>query len=572
MSKRVSACSVKNTGHMTQENSKNSFFKNLKYDLPASIVVFLVALPLCLGIAVASGVDAVTGVIAGIVGGIVVASISGSRLGVSGPAAGLAAIVFSYVGQYNYEIFLVGVILAGVFQVIFGYIKAGVIADYFPSNVIKGMLAAIGILLILKQIPHAFGDDKDPVGDDAYQQVDGKNTFTEILDALSDPQWGAFIIVVVSMGILLLWKTKAISSNKVLKLIPAPLLVVIFGVSANSLFKSGLPNLALAPEHLVSVPVSDNLVHFFNGLSRPNFSILWKVDETVEGWHSLGDQWSAVIIMAFTIALVASLESLLSVEATDKLDPNRGVTPTNRELLAQGTGNIVSGLLGGLPITQVIVRSSANVNAGGKSKFSAIIHGGFLLVSVLLLPVYLNYIPLSCLAAILIMTGYKLANINLIKSMWKLGFRQFFPFALTIAVILAKDLLVGITVGLIVSIFFILQDNRKKEPFDVRVKRLKDNPEGYKYQVLITFHEEVTYLNKTLILLSLHDIPENSEVLVDASNTEYISQDVMDAIQEFQNSNANERNIKLNYKSKEIVQYDIDDSVIEKAVSKHQSS
>lgn len=542
------------------KNSNPSPFSNFKYDLPAGLVVFLVALPLCLGISLASGAAPITGVLAGVIGGILVGALSGSSLGVSGPAAGLAAIVLEYINNeaVSYEFFLLVVILSGIFQVIFGYVKAGVIADYFPSNVIKGMLAAIGILLILKQIPHGLGDDKVAEGDMQLSQADGKNTFTEIWDALMDPHWGAVIITLVSVLILVVWQSRFITKNKVLSMIPAPLLVVVSGVVINQVYLNVLPDLNLNPSHLVNIPISESIAHFFTSFQSPDFTRLWQFNS--DHFSGLGAQYGLLFKMALTIAVVGSLETLLSVEATDKLDPMKRITPPNRELIAQGAGNIVSGLIGGLPITQVIVRSSANVNSGGKTKLSAIFHGILLLSSVMFFPNILNMIPLACLAGILIMIGYKLANVSLFKSMIALGWRQSIPFVVTIVAILSTDLLVGIVVGLIISIFYILKDNRSKEPFDVKVER---TPGGkHKYEVVLTLGEEINYLNKHIVLLSLHDVPGDSKIVIDATETKFIAQDVLEGIAEYHLVVAPSKNIEVDFLEREMAQHDINEDLL----------
>jgi MFS superfamily sulfate permease-like transporter len=425
-------------------------FKYIKNDLPASIVVFFVALPLCLGIALASGAPLFSGLIAGIIGGILVGSISGSKIGVSGPAAGLAAVVLTAIGTLGgYENFLVSVVLGGFIQLIFGFLKAGIIGYYFPSSVIKGMLTGIGIIIILKQIPHFFGYDADPEGDFAFFQVDGENTFSEIINTINNISLGSTLIGVIGLGILLLWSSILSKKGKIFQLVQGPLVAVVAGIiyffvtASNSKF-------GISASHLVNVPVPDNLDSFIGQFSFPNFSAITNPD---------------IWVIAFTIALVASLETLLCVEATDKLDPHKNVTPTNRELLAQGTGNIISGLIGGLPITQVIVRSSANIQSGGRSKMSAIIHGFFLLISVILIPTLLNKIPLSVLAAILLTVGYKLAKPALFKKMYELGWKQFIPFTVTVLGIVFIDLLYGIGLGLLVGIIVILMKSYQNSHF-----------------------------------------------------------------------------------------------------------
>ena len=416
-------------------------FKHLKNDLPASVVVFFVALPLCLGIALASGAPLFSGLIAGIIGGIVVGSISGSKLGVSGPAAGLAAIVLTAIATLgSYENFLLAVVLGGAIQLLFGVLKAGIIGYYFPSSVIKGMLTGIGIIIILKQIPHFFGYDVDPEGDFAFFQVDGENTFSEIFKTVNYISLGSTVIGAIGLAIILLWDKILSKKGKIFTIIQGPLVAVALGIVYFVLTQSNTA-IMVKPENLVSVPVPEDAASFLSQFSFPNFDAITNTD---------------VWIVAFTIALVASLETLLCVEATDKLDPNKNVTPTNRELFAQGTGNMLSGLVGGLPITQVIVRSSANIQSGGKTKLSAIIHGFLLLISVIIIPRLLNMIPLSVLAAILLVVGYKLAKPALFKEMYLKGWKQSIPFFTTVIGIIFTDLLVGIGLGLVVGIAVIL--------------------------------------------------------------------------------------------------------------------
>ena len=400
---------------------KGLTFKYLKNDLPAGLVVFLVALPLCLGIALASGAPLFSGIIAGIVGGTVVAFTSGSPLSVSGPAAGLTVIVLNAITQLGgYEVFLLAVVLAGLIQIILGFLKAGIIGYYFPSSVIKGMLAAIGIILILKQIPHAIGYDKDNEGDFNFIQADGENTFSEILNAVNHVHPGAVIIAAISLFILIMWEQPFLKKYAFFKIVPGALLVVILGILINEWFRMSNSPFYLSGEKLVQLPVANSASEFIGQFTLPDFS-------GFSNYH--------VYVVAITIAIIASLESLLSVEAADKLDPYKRNTPTNQELKAQGLGNFVSGFIGGLPLTAVIVRSSANVNAGAKTKLSAIIHGLFLLISVIGLATVLNKIPLACLAALLLVVGYKLAKISLFTSMLRLGWSQFLPFIITVVAI-----------------------------------------------------------------------------------------------------------------------------------------
>ena len=414
-----------------------------KSDLPASIVVFFVAVPLCLGIALASGAPLFAGIIAGIVGGIVVGIASGSPLGVSGPAAGLAVIVLSSITALgSWPVFLLAVVLAGVIQVSMGFAKAGFIAYFFPSSVIKGMLTGIGLLIILKQIPHALGWDKIKEGDDAFIQADGENTFSEIFKAIDYVTPAAALIAGISIAVLILWDQVLTKKHKIFQLLQGPIVVVMLGIAFNYLMQTGMLNFTLAADQVVRLPVANNLTEFFSQFTFPDFSAItnFKV-------------WEVAIV----IAIVASLETLLCVEATDKLDPYKRVTPTNRELKAQGLGNIVSGLIGGLPVTQVIVRSSANISFGGKTKLSSILHGVFLLISAITIAGLLNMIPLASLAAILIMVGYKLAKPALFQQMYKLGWEQFVPFVATVVGILATDLLKGIIIGIVFGIFYTLR-------------------------------------------------------------------------------------------------------------------
>ncbi|MCU0396321.1 MAG: SulP family inorganic anion transporter, partial [Chitinophagaceae bacterium] len=418
-------------------------------DLPASIVVFLVALPLCLGVAVASDAAPVTGIVAGIIGGVVVGLVSRSPLSVSGPAAGLTAIVAGAIGKFgSYEIFLVSVVIAGALQVLLGFLKAGMIGDF-----IKGMLAAIGLILILKQIPHFIGYDADPEGDESFLQPDNQNTFSTILYAMRFISGGAIAISVVSLLILLAFESKSIKRNKYLRLVPAPLLVVLVAILLNEWFNEFQPALALANDHLVKLDIFNHPADFVGALPSPAFSAIVQPQ---------------VWISAVTLAVVASLESLLSIEAVDKLDPEKRITPTNRELKAQGIGNMVSGLLGGLPVTSVIVRSSANVNAGARTKLSTIIHGLLLLGSVLFIPGILNLIPKAALAAILILTGYKLAKPALFREYFRKGWDQFLPFVITIVAILLTDLLVGICIGLVAGMVFVLKSNFQSAIFVIK--------------------------------------------------------------------------------------------------------
>lgn len=499
-------------------------FKTIKSDLPASIVVFFVALPLCLGIALASGAPLFSGLIAGIVGGIVVGSLSGSKIGVSGPAAGLAAIVLTAIATLgSYENFLVAVVLGGIIQLILGVLKAGIIGYYFPSSVIKGMLTGIGIIIILKQIPHFFGYDANPEGAWAFFQVDGENTFSELINMLKYIKPGSALIGIIALLILLLWDKVLSKKGKIFQLVQGPLVAVAVGIIFFALTQSN-GVLAITESHLVSVPIPEDASSFLNQFSFPNFSAI----ANTEVW-----------IVAFTIALVASLETLLCVEATDKLDPHKNVTPTNRELLAQGTGNIISGLIGGLPITQVIVRSSANIQSGGRSKLSAIFHGFLLLISVILIPRLLNMIPLSVLAAILLIVGYKLAKPSLFKKMYDLGWKQWIPFNVTVIGIVFTDLLVGIGLGLGVGIIVILIKSYQNSHF----LHIEDKSNG-KHKIKMTLAEEVTFFNKGAILKELDNLPIDTYLELDVRKTRYLDNDIIEILEDFA-FKATERNIDI---------------------------
>jgi len=486
---------------------------NIRYDLPASMVVFFVALPLCLGIALASGAPLFAGIIAGIVGGIVVGIFSGSQLGVSGPAAGLAVIVLNAIGLLNgWEAFLVAVVLAGIIQVIMGYLRLGIIAYYFPTSVIKGMLTGIGLIIVLKQIPHALGYDKDFEGDVAFRLGD-ENSFTLIHNALGLITPGALIVSIVSIAILVIWESVLSKKHKIFTWIQGPFVAVIAGIILTYLFDSRILPFALDSEHLVNIPVASSLSDFFNQFTFPDFSQLRSPN---------------VYIVALTLAVVASLETLLCVEATDKLDPNKSVTPTNRELKAQGIGNIISGLIGGLPVTQVIVRSSANITFGGKTKLSTILHGCFLLICVLIIPAILNRIPLATLACILFVVGYKLAKPSLFVAMYRMGWDQFVPFIVTVAAIVLTDLLKGIGVGMVVAVLYILRNHYRNA---YSLERLSQDDGQPFFRMLLA--EEVSFLNKGNILRTLNELPQGSRVVIDGSFTKVIDHDVIDVIRNF---------------------------------------
>ena len=498
---------------------KTNVFSTLKSDFPASIVVFFVALPLCLGIALASGAPLFSGLIAGIIGGIVVGALSGSPLGVSGPAAGLAVIVLGAIATLgSFQDFLLAVVLAGIIQIILGVMKAGVIGYFFPSSVIKGMLTGIGIIIIIKQVPHLFGYDTEGV------LSTGQEGSTDLLHITNYVTPGAIIVSVVSLAILIFWDVYLSKKSKIFKLIQGPLVAVAFGIVYHFITSGSDSNLALKSSQLVSVPVPDSAASFFGQFSLPNFGAIANPD---------------IWLIAFTIAIVASLETLLCVEATDKLDPKKRVTPANRELFAQGAGNIISGLVGGLPITQVIVRSSANIQSGGKSKMVTILHGFLLLIAVIVIPKTLNMIPLSVLAAILIIVGYKLAKPSLFVQMYKLGKKQFLPFTITVAGIVFADLLTGIFLGLTVGVIVILIKSYQNSHF----LHIEDKSNG-KHKIKMTFAEEVTFFNKGAILKELDSLPRDTYLELDVRKTRYLDNDIIEILEDFA-FKAKERHIDI---------------------------
>ncbi len=506
-------------------DQKPGFFAEIKHDLPASIVVFLVALPLCLGIALASGAPLFSGLIAGIVGGTVTALISRSPLGVSGPAAGLVVIVLSAIATLGFNVFLLALVIAGLLQLGLGFLRAGIIGYYFPTSVIKGMLSAIGIIIILKQIPHAFGYDADYEGDLSFFQLDGQNTFSELGNMLNYISPGAALISIISLAILILWEQPFIKESKWLKFVQGPLVVVVLGIVLNLFFGGLGAGWELKGEHMVNIPIAEGGISGMLALfSTPDFS----------AWAN-----PQVYVVAVTLAIVASLETLLTVEATDKLDPYKRVTPTNLELKAQGVGNLISGLIGGLPITQVIVRSSANMQSGGKTRASAFFHGVFLFVCVFTIPSVLNMIPLASLAAILILVGYKLAKPTVFKLMYQQGRQQFIPFAVTIIAILFTDLLVGIGIGMVVAVFFLLRHHYRTPYFLHRSIESNDNDS---FQIRLA--DNVSFINKAAIQHMLDEIPKGSNVEIDARKSIHIEHDVVEIIQDFCD-NAKYKNIEL---------------------------
>ncbi len=538
---------------------------NLRHDLPASIAVFLVALPLCLGIALASGVPLGAGIIAGVVGGIVVGALSGSHLSVSGPAAGLVAIVIDQVTTLgSFPAFLVAVVFAGVLQIMLGLIKAGVIAYYFPSSVIRGLLAAIGVILILKQIPHAFGDDADVEGDFSFQQGDGENTFSELLRMFDQIEPAAIGICLAGLVILRFWqKNQKLAKSPV----PGALVVVALGLAINELLIKFAPGLALGSGHRVRLAMSAKARQAMQTEAAHEAEVIASeaggsagvafeaaggagvVDPTPGVFDSVTDLFifpdfsvlgdPAVYLAGLTIAIVASLETLLNLEAVDRLDPQQRVSPPNRELVAQGCGNIVSGLVGGLPVTSVIVRSSANVYAGAQTKASAILHAVWLFAAVAFLPDLLQRIPLAALAAILLMTGYKLANPTIFRQMYRRGWDQFLPFIVTVVAIVYSDLLIGICIGLFVGIWFVLRSMESSPLLGEQTNPVRGN------QSRLKLGQHVSFINRSRLQSRLDAYPPGSEVIIDASASQYVDPDVVEMIKDFENHSAPRRDIKL---------------------------
>lgn len=479
--------------------------KNLKHDFPSSLVVFLVALPLCLGIALASGAPLFAGILTGVIGGIIVAICSGSQLSVSGPAAGLTVVVLGAIATLgSYPVFLLAVVLAGCMQLIYGLIKAGTIGNYFPSSVIEGMLAAIGLILIMKQVPHALGVDVGFLDESVFRN-EHDDPIAAIIAALKQFDLAAIVISGLSIAVLIYC-----GKDKTLNIVPAPLIVVVLGVALGLAFSQTA--YALRADQMVKIPVVNGWAGFTDLFIFPNFA-------------AIGNK--QVWVVAVTISIVASLETLLSLEAIDKIDPIKRVSPTNRELIAQGIGNISSGLLGGLPLTSVIVRSSANVNAGGRTKMSAIFHGCWLLAALFIIPGLINMIPLACLAAILLVTGYKLTRLSLFKKMYVKGWDQFVPFVVTVTAILFTDLLKGVAIGMVLSIFYLLRTNMRN-PFFYRIEE-----EGDKKNLRIRLAEEVSFLNKAAIQVVLNKLPKETNVIIDGKNSRYIDPDVLETIFNF---------------------------------------
>lgn len=501
---------------------KNKRFDNLKFDIPASIVVFFVALPLCLGIALASGAPLFSGIISGIIGGIVVGMASKSALGVSGPAAGLSAVVLSALVLFNHswETFLLATLIAGILQLIAGFLGGGVIAYYFPSSVIKGMLVGIGIIIILKQVPYALGFDNTK----SEMVIEGVNhIFAPFAHLAQSAKFGPTVVTIISLIILLGWENYLAPRFKLCKIIQAPIIVVFVGIGLAWCAQRGMLPFVFHPNELVKIPLYASLPEFFKQFYFPDFSQLSNVE---------------VYKCAIVIALIASLETLLCVEATDKLDPEKRITPADRELKAQGLGNIVCGLLGGLPVTQVIVRSSANITFGAKTKLSAVLHGFLILLSVLAIPALLNMIPLATLAAILLVVGYKLANPPLFLKMYRRGWEQFVPFVATVLGVVFEDLLVGISIGMAIGVFIILRHNYKNSHDIFHYQRSEQE------KIRLSLAEQVSFLNKGSIIREFRNIPADTEVVIDFSRTKIIDPDVIEAIDDFVEKAA-DKNIRV---------------------------
>ena len=498
----------------------------LKYDLPAGLSVFLVALPLCLGIALASGAPLYSGLLSGIIGGLVVSFISGSQLSVSGPAAGLTTVVSASIISFgDYKIFLLAVVVAGLFQLLLGLLKLGVIANYFPSSVIKGMLAAIGIILISKQVPIALGYDQPDFWRSGFLKLLSAENFLGNIGNFNEHiTRGTIFITCISLIVLILFQ---LPSAKKLKVIPAPLLVVIIGIFAGIIFTNTSSVFFLQQTQLVNIP--ENV---FSDISFPDFTKLFSSTQI----------WKDGLI----IGLLASLETLLCIEAIDKLDRHNRVTPVNRELVAQGIGNMTCGLLGAIPMTAVVVRGAANVDAGARTRLSAFTHSLFLLFAVLLVPFLLNRIPYASLAAILLITGYNLTKPKLYRNMWSLGLKQFLPFIFTIIVILLTDLLIGVSIGLLISIYYIVRNNFKAE------YKITETMENGVDTYLIKLNSNVTFLNKVNLRKALDEVPENCALTIDGSECNFIDYDILEIISEYDNK-AKDRNIKLNLKGVEKV-------------------
>jgi len=496
----------------------------LKHDGPAGLVVFLVALPLCLGIALGSGASLFSGVISGIVGGLVVSVLSGSQVSVSGPAAGLAVIVVTAIHDIgSYKGFLVAVVLSGLLQLVFGALKLGVVADYVPNSVIKGMLAGIGLLIVLKQIPHVLGRDLDFMGDARFFEAGGSNTLSNGIRAVTSPVAGALVIFLAGLALYLLWEYLA-KKSRVFQLVPGPLAVVALGIGLNQLFGKVAPSVQLvSTDHLVDLPVPGSVGDFFQQFTLPDFSVVGH---------------KSVWIAAVTIAAVGSLETLLSLEAADRLDPFKRISSSKRELLAQGVGNVVSGLIGGLPVTSVVVRTAASVNAGARTWMSAFIHGVLLLASAILIPGILRLTPLASLATILIVVGYKLTKPSLYRSVYSQGWDQFIPFLTTVIGVVFTDLLTGVFVGLVCGLFFVIRTNHHEGITVV------SNDLNYLFQ----FTKDASFINKNEFRRKLRELPNDAHVLIDGTRALFIDHDIMEILEDYRQL-APYKNIQIDVKN-----------------------
>lgn len=471
-----------------------------RQDLGAGLVVFLVALPLCLGIALASGAPLASGLITGILGGLLVSRLSGSSLMVSGPAAGLTAIVLAAIADLgSFPAFLAAVVIGGALQMLLGLLRAGVVAHFVPSAVIKGMLAGIGLILVIKQLPYALGTNA------------GWAQFNPLVLTLT----------LASLAVLAWWPRLAPKS--VQRFMPAPLVVVVLGTGSVWLLGRFIPEMAFSPKAMVALPEPSSMAEMAAYFTLPDWSVLSS---------------PTVYRVGITLAIVASLETLLSLEATDRMDPLKRHAPPNRELLAQGAGNMLAGFVGGLPMTGVIVRSAANVDAGGRTWRASFVHGCLLLAAVVSVPALLNHIPLAALAAVLIFTGFKLAHPAQVIDAVKRGPRHAVPFLATIAAILATDLLTGIAIGLATSLGFLLLDSARNA-YSLDKPNSQDRQE-----ICLTLAEQVTFLNKARISRALRAVPPGTTVTVDASRTRHLDDDVIELLHDYKDK-AERRGVNL---------------------------
>jgi carbonic anhydrase len=503
------------------KSGKNNLLTNLKYDFPAGIAVFLISIPLSLGIALASGAPLFSGLIAGIIGGFIIAPLSGSALGISGPSAGIAVIVLSAIEKLGFNGFLLALLVAGIIQILMGLTRAGIIAYYFPSSVINGMLSGIGIILFLKQIPHAVGYDLDYEGDTSFFQADSYSSFSELAHMLEYSSPTAIIIAAISLAILILWEQPIMRHHRFFQLFQGVLTAIVVAVLINQGLQKFYPEQALTGNHLVMVPVLQNPGDLFSQLHFPDFS-----------------QFNnpAIYLTALTLAVVASLKTLLSLEAVDKMDPLKRVTSANRELIVQGIGNAFSGLLGGLPLAQVVVRSSINVQSGAKTKAAGVVYGFLLFFAVILIPTLLNKIPLASLSSVLLVVGYKLIRPESFRVMYKAGLYHFIPFCMTILGMVFTDLLIGLAIGMVTALFSILLENYKAAFY------LNESHIGNK--TILRLSEHVSFLNKANIQQTFEQLPDYSDVVIDATRSKYIDYDVYEIIENFK-IEAQRKHIKL---------------------------